>query len=108
MASDPTFEGSYSDIADEQLDDLENGPDHDLHNAALDACELIFVAPDQAQFRSTAVTTREGIRFRLPIAGHPPYKVFWSSADAGPRIEAVSRTPTKPAPPVREWLECRG
>ena len=89
MASDPTFDGSYSDIADEQLDDLENGPDHDLYNAALDACELIFVAPDQAQFRSTAVTTREGIRFRLPIAGHPPYKVFWSSADAGSRIEAV-------------------
>jgi len=83
------LDGSYSDIADEQLDDLENGPDLDLYNAALDACELTFVAPDQAQFRSTVISTREGIRFRLPIAGHPPFKVSWSSADAGPRIEAV-------------------
>jgi hypothetical protein len=27
------------------------------------------------------------VRFRLPVAGHPPYKVFWSSE--GPRVEAV-------------------
>jgi hypothetical protein len=33
------------------------------------------------------VTTASGIVLRLPVAGHPPYKVFWTSA--GPRVEAV-------------------
>jgi hypothetical protein len=67
----------------------EDGAYSDLYNAALDACELIFLIPAQAQAqaRSTAITTQEGVRFRLPVAGHPPYKVFWSSQ--GPRIEAV-------------------
>lgn len=82
-----TADDSYSEIADQQLDGLENGPDVDLYNAVVDACELIFRLPAQAQARSTAVTTREGILLRLPVAGHPPYKVFWSSD--GPRIEAV-------------------
>jgi hypothetical protein len=59
----------------------------DLYNAVLDACELILRLPAQAQARSTATTTAEGIRLRLPVAGHPPHKVFWSSAE--PRIEAV-------------------
>jgi len=68
-------DGAYSQVADEQLDSLEAGPDVDLFNAVLDACEL------------TAIATAEGIRLRLPVAGHPPYKVFWSSD--GPRIEAV-------------------
>jgi len=80
-------EGAYSEVADEQLDALEQGPDVDLYNAVLDACELIFRLPAQAQARSTAITTAQGIRLRLPVAGHPPYKVFWSSD--GPRIEAV-------------------
>jgi hypothetical protein len=78
---------AYSAIADQQLNDLEAGPDMDLYNAVLDACELIFRLPAQAQARSTAITTPDGIRLRLPVAGHPPYKVFWSSD--GPRIEAV-------------------
>ena len=82
-----TEEDAYSEVADQQLDALENGPDPDLYNAVLDACELIFRLPAQAQARSTAITTQEGVRFRLPVAGHPPYKVFWSSE--GPRIEAV-------------------
>lgn len=82
-------DGSYSPAADDQLDALEAGPDADLYNAALDACDLIFIAPGLAQARSSAIHTLEGIRFRLPIAGHPPYKVFWSSGDDGPRIEAV-------------------
>jgi acyl CoA:acetate/3-ketoacid CoA transferase len=80
-------DGAYSEVADQQLDALEIGPDIDLYNAVLDACELIFRLPAQAQARSTAITTSEGIRFRLPVAGHPPYKVFWSTE--GPRIEAV-------------------
>ena len=80
-------DGACSQVADTQLDSLEAGPDADLYNAVLDACELIFRLPVQAQARSTAITTTEGIRFRLPVVGHPPYKVFWSSE--GPRIEAV-------------------
>ena len=78
---------AYSQVADEQLDSLEEGSDVDLYNAVLDACELVFRVTAQAQARSTAITTAEGIRFRLSVAGHPPYKVFWSSD--GPRIEAV-------------------
>jgi hypothetical protein len=78
---------AYSQVANKQLDSLEAGSDADLYNAVLDACELIFRLPAQAQARSTAITTAAGIRFRLPVAGHPPYKVFWSSD--GPRIEAV-------------------
>ncbi len=76
-----------SQVADKQLDSLEASPDPDLYNAVLNACELIFRLPAQAQARSTAITTPDGIRFRLPVAGHPPYKVFWSSD--GPRIETV-------------------
>ena len=53
----------------------------------LDACELIFRIPGQARALSTAITTKDGIVMRLPVAGHPPYKVFWSTD--GPRIEAV-------------------
>ena len=78
---------AYSQVANKQLDCMEAGSDVDLYNAVLDACELIFRLPAQAQARSTAITTAEGIRLRLPVAGHPPYKVFWSSD--GPRIEAV-------------------
>ena len=79
--------GDYSVVADGQLDELEAGPDADLYNAVLDACELIFRAPELAQGRSPAITTPDGVRLRLPVSGHPPYKVFWSSQ--GPRIEAV-------------------
>jgi hypothetical protein len=67
------------------------GSDVDLYNAVLDACELIFRLTAQAQSRSTAITTTEVILFRLPVAGHPPYKVFWSSD--GPRIETVFPQP---------------
>jgi hypothetical protein len=82
-----TAEGDYSEIADSQLDALEAGPDIDVYNAVLDACDLIFRMPGQVQSLSTAVTTREGIRMRLPVADHASYKVFWSTD--GPRIEAV-------------------
>lgn len=82
-----SFEGAYSQVADEQLDALEAGSDAGLYNAVLDACELILSYPEVAQARSTAITTRHGMRLRLPVTGYPPYKVFWSSD--GPRIEAV-------------------
>lgn len=82
-----TAAGDYSEVADAQLDRLEAGDDVALYNAVLDACELIFRLPGKAQALSTAIQTEQGIRFRLPVAGQSPYKVFWSSE--GPRIEAV-------------------
>ncbi len=82
-------EGLYTPTADAQLDKPQDGADMDLYNSALDTCELVFQAPGIAQSRSTAIPTTEGIRFRLPIARHPPYRVFWSRAQDGPRIEAV-------------------
>jgi hypothetical protein len=82
-----TKKDAYSQVADAQLDALEAGPDVALYNAVLDACELIFRLPVQAQSRSTAITPKDGVLMRLPVAGHPPYKVFWTTA--GPRIEAV-------------------
>lgn len=82
-------DGSYSEVADEQLNLLEAADDLDLYNASVDTCALVFQAPGLAQARSTAIQAEDGIRFRLPIAGHPPYKVFWSHVNDGPRIEAV-------------------
>lgn len=82
-----SHDGSHSQVADQQLDALEAGPNADLYNAVLDACELIFRLPARAQSLSTAITTAEGVRLRLPVAGFAPYKVFWSSD--GPRSEAV-------------------
>jgi hypothetical protein len=84
-------EDDYSEVADTQLDELEVGPDIDRYNAVMDTCELVFRSPEVAHSMSSAITTTEGIRFRLPVADHPPYKVFWSS-DA-PRIEAVFAHP---------------
>ena len=80
-------EADYSEIADAQLEELEQGPDADLYNAVLDTIELIFRLPGQAHALSTAITTNEGIRLRISVIGHPPYKVFWSTE--GPRIEAI-------------------
>ncbi|HBJ72806.1 MAG TPA: hypothetical protein DDY88_03645 [Actinobacteria bacterium] len=78
----------YSEIADQQLDALERDHDADLYNAVLDACDLIFRLQGKAQSLSTTIITADGqTLLRLPVAGHPPYKVFWSSQ--GPRIEAV-------------------
>jgi hypothetical protein len=77
----------YSEVADSQLDELEQHQDADLYNAVLDTIELIFRLPGQARALSTAITTKEGIRLRLPVIGHPPYKVFWSPD--GPRVEAI-------------------
>lgn len=82
-----TAECDYSAVVDAQLDALDSGPDLDLYNAVLDACELIFRMPGLAQALSTAITTQDGIRMRLPVSDHPPYKVFWSTE--GPRVEAV-------------------
>ncbi|CAN5876649.1 hypothetical protein BH09ACT7_BH09ACT7_54430 [soil metagenome] len=80
--------GDYSEVADTQLDKLgSDDADVDLYNSVLDTIDFIFRLPGQAQSLSTAITTPAGIRMRLPVIGHPPYKVFWSTE--GPRIEAV-------------------
>ncbi|NNN01258.1 MAG: hypothetical protein HKL86_05430 [Acidimicrobiaceae bacterium] len=77
----------YSEIANAQLDEIENRDNPDLYDALLDVCEFVLANPERAQSRSSALTTSEGIRFRFAVPGHHPYKIFWSS-DA-PRIEAV-------------------
>ena len=77
---------AYSQVADEQLDDLERS-DPALCDAVLTICEHIFDHPEQAQSRSRAIKTEEGIRMVLSVPGFPPYKVFWSTQS--PRIEAV-------------------
>jgi hypothetical protein len=77
----------YSEVANAQLDEIENGDDPDLYDAPLDVCEFVLARPRQARARSSALTTSEGIRLRLAVPGHHHYKVFWSSD--GPRIEAV-------------------
>jgi hypothetical protein len=76
----------YSAVAEQQLDTLEVA-DPDTYNDVLAMCELIFSNPGRAQSLSTAVKTRDGIVFRLPVPGHAPLKVFWTPA--GPRVEAV-------------------
>lgn len=83
-----TAEGLFSDVAAARLDELERASDPSLFNAVLDACALVFRLPGKAQSLSSAIVTADGRTIlRLPVAGHPPYKVFWSSA--GPRVEAV-------------------
>lgn len=79
-------EGSYSAVADEQLDKIE-ASDTALFNDILTVCELVFAEPSRAQSMSAAVRAEHGIVFRLAVPGRHPYKVFWSSD--GPRIEAV-------------------
>ena len=90
-ASGDALEGLYSAVADRQLDALEAGADPALYNAILDVCELIFRLPSHARARSSAITTGDGIVFRLAVQGHPPYKVFWSAE--GPRVEAIFPQP---------------
>lgn len=85
MSTDEPVAGQYSEIADEQLDELE-ATDPGAYNDVLAACEGIFRDPLWAQSNSSAIQTAEGIRFRLPVKGRR-HKVFWSSD--GPRIEAV-------------------
>lgn len=78
--------GQYSEVADQQLDDLE-ARDPELYSDVMDVCEAIFASPARAQGMSAAVQTTDGIVFRLAVPGRYPYKVFWTSD--GPRIEAI-------------------
>lgn len=80
----------YSQVAVDQLDELEKVAPDDFWEAIMDALELALRYPAEAQKASSAITTDEGdIVFRLPVAGFPPYKVFWSNRDGVPRVEAV-------------------
>lgn len=81
-----TGQDDYSRVADEQLDDL-YAADPETFNDVLTVCQLIFRDPRKAQSMSSAIQTRDGIAFRLPVPGHAPLKVFWTSE--GPRIEAI-------------------
>ncbi|PJE02565.1 MAG: hypothetical protein CK429_34140 [Mycobacterium sp.] len=49
----------YSEVADSQLDELEQHQGADLYNAVLATIELIFRLPGQARALSTAITTDE-------------------------------------------------
>ena len=82
----------YSQIADEQLDQIERSGQRALFDAVVAVCEWILDEPAAAQARSAAITTIDGIRFRTAVPGHEDVKVFWA-AD-GPRIEAVFPYPT--------------
>lgn len=79
----------WSEIAEEQLDNLYLGPDPDLYNAVLMTCNLILEDPGISRGLSKTVQTEDGIRFRFPVDGHYPYKVFWSRTVDGARIEAI-------------------
>ena len=76
----------YSEIANEQLDEID-ASDAELYNDVRVLCECILDHPDMALSLSRALTTKVGIRLRLAVPGHRPYKAFWSSG--GPRVEAV-------------------
>ena len=85
-------EAGYSAVADQQLTGLETRGPTELYLAAIDTCESILDDPSAARRRSSAIQTKEGIRFRTPVNGFPDLKVFWSSD--GPRIEAIFPYPT--------------
>ena len=78
--------GSYSEVADQQLDEIE-ASDAALYNDILTLCELTSTDPSRAQSMSAAIRAEHGIVFRLAVPGRHPYKVFWTSDH--PRVEAV-------------------
>lgn len=80
----------YSDVAANQLDDLEHG-DPDLYDAVLEAIDIIFRHTSLAHELSTAFTTKDGIRMTLSVPGYREYKVFWRTK--GPTVVAVLRLP---------------
>lgn len=81
----------YSATAERQLDDLENDTDIALYLDVLQACKDVLDHPETARIRSAAVTTENGIVFRLPVKGRYPYKIFWTQTEDSVCIEAVFR-----------------
>ena len=76
-----------SELAQLQLAELANGSNVDLYQAVVDACKLILTSPGRAHGMSSAIISFKGPVLRLPVVGHPSYKVFWTTE--GPWIEAV-------------------
>jgi len=80
----------YSEVADQQLDNLERDSDVRLYNAVIIVCGEILDNPSDVRKFSSVITTTEGLRHSTPIPGEYPYKVFWSMSQEGlSRIEAV-------------------
>ena len=95
MKSSPAPLDNYSQVANEQLDALEQGPDADLHNEILGFCEKILDDPEDIRKFSTVIQTKEGTRFRTAVPGKEPYKIFWSITSGGlVRIEAIYPYPS--------------
>jgi len=86
---------AYSEVADEQLDELELRDPAACSDVLL-LCRLVFDHPLRAQAMSSAFMTSRGIVMRLAVPGHHPLKIFWTvrGADGRPRIEAVLDHPT--------------
>ena len=74
---------NYSEVAEEQLNILENDSDVRLYNEILKVCHQIFDEPVQLRKYSSVVTTAEGLRFSTSVPGGFPYKVFWSMSPNG-------------------------
>ena len=90
MKSSSTPLDDYSEVANQQLDTLEQGPEADLYNEIVGVCEKILDNPDHLRKFSTVIQTTEGPGFRTPVPGKEPYKIFWSKTSEGlVRIEAV-------------------
>lgn len=95
----------YSEVANQQLDALEQGADAGLYNEILEVCEKILDNPDHVRKFSTVIQTKEGMRFRTPVPGKDPYKIFWSKTSEGlVRIEAVFPYPAKSRPKTHKKL----
>jgi hypothetical protein len=90
VSDEPEY--SYSEVANEQLDDIEAGDDTELSNDVVATCEWILSNPERAQAQSSAIQTDRGIVMRLTVPSRPPLKVFWTTST--PRIEAVFPYPT--------------
>mgnify|MGYP001613248218 FL=1 len=69
---------SYSEIADQQLDDLESKTDVRLYNEVIKVCNQIFDEPDSIKKFPSVITTMEGLRFSTSVPGGYPYRVYWS------------------------------
>lgn len=80
----------YSEVADQQLYDLDRTANAHLYNAIIDVCRKILENPGELRKFSSVITSTEGLRFSTPVPGEYPYKVFWSMSEEGfGRIEAV-------------------
>lgn len=86
------IEDRFTAVAEQQFDEIYDGPDIDMANAVADACDLILNLPGEA--RKTSDTLRDGqgrMIMMYPVPGYPPLKIFWITD--GPRVEAIFERP---------------